>query len=124
VVEQHVSGPEIAVVFPQLHQRGGIERACWDLLSYLGPRYETAFVGTYAPEGTPPGVRLVPVSGPVEPGPLGMLTRWSRTGKVLAELSPQVTLTFGSVVPPGDVLWVPSVHRAWLEAARTVDVDR
>ena len=26
----------------------------------------------------------------------------------------------GSVVPPGDVLWVPSVHRAWLHAARTV----
>jgi UDP-glucose:(heptosyl)LPS alpha-1,3-glucosyltransferase len=109
-------------VFPHLHRQGGIERTCWDVLDYLGPRYETAFVGTFAPEGTPPGVRLVPVGGPVQPGPLGMLTRWSRTGKVLAELSPQVTITFGSVVPPGDVLWVPSVHRAWLEAARTVDV--
>jgi UDP-glucose:(heptosyl)LPS alpha-1,3-glucosyltransferase len=109
-------------VFPQLHRRGGIERTCWDFLDYLGPRYETAFVGTFAPEGTPPGVRLVPVGGPVEPGAVGMLRRWSRTGKVLAELSPQVTVTFGSVVPPGDVLWVPSVHRAWLEAARTVAV--
>ncbi len=120
--EKPVSGPEVAVVFPQLHRRGGIERVCWDLLDYLGPRHETAYVGTFAPEGTPAGVRLVPVGGSIEPGAVGMWRRRSRTGKVVAALDPGVSVTMGSVVPPGDVLWVPSVHRAWLEAARTVQV--
>ncbi len=109
-------------MFPQLHRQGGIERTCWDVLDYLGPRYETAFVGTSAPEGTPPGVRLVPVDGPVQPGPFGMLSRRSRTGKVLAALDPAGHDDLGFGGPPGDVLWVPSVHRAWLEAARTVHV--
>jgi UDP-glucose:(heptosyl)LPS alpha-1,3-glucosyltransferase len=115
-----VSGPEVAVVFPQLHRRGGIERVCWDLLDYLGARHATAWVGTFAPEGTPAGVRMVPVGGSLDPGPLGMLRRRTRTATVLATLAPEVTVTMGSVVPPGDVLWVPSVHRAWLDAARTI----
>jgi glycosyltransferase involved in cell wall biosynthesis len=115
-----VSGPEIAVVFPQLHRTGGIERVCWDLLDHLGPRHETAWVGTFAPEGTPAGVRLVPVGGAIDPGAIGMVRRRTRTAKVVAALAPQVTVTMGSVVAPGDVLMVPSVHRAWLEAARTI----
>ena len=119
-----VGGPEVAVVFPQLHRRGGIERVCWDLLEYLAPRHESAFVGTSAPEGTPVGVRLVQVAGPVEPGPLGMYARRSRMRDALSSLAPKVTVTMGSVVPPGDVLWVPSVHRAWLEAARTIHMGR
>jgi UDP-glucose:(heptosyl)LPS alpha-1,3-glucosyltransferase len=117
-----VSGPEVAVVFPQLHRRGGIERVCWDLLDYLGPRHETAWVGTFAPEGTPRGVSLVPVGGPLDPGPLGMLRRRARTSAAVTRLDPQVTVTMGSVVRPGDILMVPSVHRAWLEAARTIQV--
>ena len=58
-----MSGPEVAVVFPQVHRSGGIERVCWDLLDYLGPRHDTVFVGTSAPEGLPRGVRMVPVDG-------------------------------------------------------------
>jgi UDP-glucose:(heptosyl)LPS alpha-1,3-glucosyltransferase len=119
-----VGGPEVAVVFPQLHRNGGIERVCWDLLEYLAPRHETVFVGTSAPEGTPTGVRLVQVAGALEPGTFGMYARRSRIGNALSSLGPEVTVTMGSVVPPGDVLWVPSVHRAWLEAARTIQMGR
>lgn len=119
-----MSAPEVAVVFPQLHRSGGIERVCWDLLDYLAPRHETAFVGTVAPEGTPPGVRLVPVPGSPDPGVMGMYVRRARTRAVLERLAPEVVVTMGSVVPPGDVLWVPSVHRAWLEAARSVPMGR
>jgi UDP-glucose:(heptosyl)LPS alpha-1,3-glucosyltransferase len=119
-----VTGPEVAVVFPQVHRSGGIERVCWDLLDFLGPRHDTVFVGTSAPEGLPRGVGMVPVDGPPDPGPAGMWLRRSRTRSVLASLRPQLTVTMGSVVPPGDVLWVPSVHRAWLEAARTIQMGR
>src|SRR3984893_2275647 len=117
-----VGSPEVAVVVPQLHREGGIERVCWDLLEYLAPRHETAFVGTSAPEGAPSGVRLVQVAGPLEPGPLGMYRRRSRIAEAVSSLAPTVTVTMGSVVAPGDVLWVPSVHRAWLEAARTIQM--
>ncbi len=119
-----VKRPEVAVVFPQVHRSGGIERVCWDLLDYLGPRHDTVFVGTSAPEGLPRGVRMVPVEGRPDPGPAGMWVRRARTGTVLASLRPQLTVTMGSVVPAGDVLWVPSVHRAWLEAARTIQMGR
>ncbi len=111
-------------MFPQVHRSGGIERVCWDLLDYLGPRHDTAFVGTTAPEGLPPGVRMVAVDGPPDPGPAGMWVRRARTRSVLESLRPQLTVTMGSVVPAGDVLWVPSVHRAWLEAARTIQMGR
>ena len=115
-----VSGPDVAVSFPAVHRSGGIERVCWDLLEYLAPRHTTAFVGSSAPEGLPAGVAMAAVPGPAEPGPLGMRARRARTAEVVASLAPRVTVSMGSVVPPGDVLWVPSVHRAWLHAARTV----
>jgi UDP-glucose:(heptosyl)LPS alpha-1,3-glucosyltransferase len=117
-----MSGPEVAVVFPQLHRRGGIERVSWDLLEYLAPRHETVFVGSEAPEGLPDGVRMVQVGAQAASGSLGLLRQRAATGKVLASLGARTTVTMGSVVPPGDVLMVPSVHRAWLEAARTVQM--
>ncbi len=119
-----MSGPEVAVVFPAVHRSGGIERVCWDLLEYLAPRHETVFVGQSAPDGLPTGVGMVEVPGPVEPTPIGMRRRRDRFGEVVASLHPRVSVTMGSVVPPGDVLWVPSVHRAWLHVARTVRVGR
>ncbi len=109
---------------PQLHRSGGIERVCWDLLEYLAPRHDTVFVGTDAPEGLPEGVRMIRVAAHSAPGPVGMWRRRARTGRVLASLGAQTTVTIGSVVPPGDVLWVQSVHRAWLQAARTVQMGR
>ncbi len=108
------------MVFPQVHRRGGIERVCWDLLEYLAPRHRTAFVGTGAPDGVPDGVTFVPVAGPLEPGTIGMFIRRARIGRSMSSVGAGTTVTMGSVVPPGDVLWVPSVHRAWLEAARTI----
>lgn len=115
-----MNGPEVAVVFPQLHRRGGIERVCWDLLEYLGPKHETVFVGADTPEGVPERVRLARVPHRSSSGPIGIWRQRVETGRVVASLHARTTVTMGSVVPPGDVLWVPSVHRAWLEAARTV----
>ena len=67
---------------------------------------------------------MVPVDGRSDPGSVGMWVQRARTRKVLASLDPQLTVTMGSVVPAGDVLWVPSVHRAWLEAARSIQMGQ
>jgi len=115
-----MSRPDVAVVFPDLHRRGGIERICWDLLGYLATDHDAVFVGSNVPEGTPAGVGFVPVLGRRDPGPAGLAARLRRTATVLEELDPQVTVSMGAVVPAGDVVWVQSVHRAWLEAARTI----
>jgi UDP-glucose:(heptosyl)LPS alpha-1,3-glucosyltransferase len=115
-----VSSPDVAVVFPAVHHRGGIERICWDLLEYLAPNHVTAFVGSSAPEGVPDGVAWARVTGRTDPRAVGMHARRSRTAAVVRSLRPGVTVTLGTVVPPGDVLWVQSVHRAWLHEARTV----
>ena len=68
---------------------------------------------------------LTGVAGAALGGSLPMLLllrRRARTAGVVARLAPTTTVSMGSVVRPGDVLMVPSVHRAWLEAARTIQV--
>jgi glycosyltransferase involved in cell wall biosynthesis len=119
-----VSGPDVAVLFPTVGHRGGIERVCWDLLEFLAPRHATAFVGSSAPEGLPRGVSMATVPGSAEPRVYELRARRDRFAAVVSSLRPGVRVTLGSVVPPGDVLWVPSVHRAWLHAARTVRTGR
>ena len=37
---------------------------------------------------------------------------------------PDVVGMFGVQCPPGDVLWVPSVHCAWLEIFAAVEIYR
>ena len=67
-----MSGPEVAVVFPRFTGAGASSGSAGTCSSYLGPRHDTVFVGTSAPEGLPEGVRMVPVAGHPDPGPAGM----------------------------------------------------
>ena len=58
------------------------------------------------------------------PAPSGCTPVGRVSVRAVRDLAPKVSVTMGAVVPPGDVLWVPSVHRAWLEAARTIQMGR
>lgn len=114
-----VAPPDVAVVFPSAHQRGGVERVAWDLLHFLVRDGRTvAFVGHDLAAGADPRIRVVRVPGsPLLPAPVAFRRAATR---VLSELDPCNTVSLGANCPPGDVLLVGSVHRSWLRAARTV----
>ncbi len=119
-----VEGCDIAVVFPAMDRRGGVERVCWDLLEFLASRHRPAFVGSSAADGVPDGVRWSPVPRSGLPGPARLYVERARAARALGTLRPGVAVSMGAVTPPTEVLWVHSVHRAWLEAARTVRLGR
>lgn len=115
---------DVAVIFPTTHHGGGVERVAWDLMDYLGPRHDTAFIGSSAPNGVPEHVSYLPVRVPERPG---VLRPWRFRRAAAAQVRasrPEVTVTLGILGPIRDVLWIHSVHRAWLQSAREVRLGR
>lgn len=111
--------PEVVVVFPSAHQRGGVERIAWDLLHYLAEQGRSVgFVGQELGPGVDPRIVHVPVVlGRGLPGPFAF--RRAAAAR-LAELAPAHTISLGANCPPGDVYLVQSIHRSFLRSARTV----
>src|SRR4051794_7335119 len=104
--------PELAIVFPHANVTGGVERVALGLVRYESERRDTVFVGE-ALEGIIAQHRRVAVRR--IPGSLRPLAFRRAAQRALDELRPETTLSFGAECPPGDVYWVGSVHRAWLE---------
>ncbi|MDT4936746.1 MAG: UDP-glucose:(heptosyl)LPS alpha,3-glucosyltransferase [Pseudonocardiales bacterium] len=107
-----MSVPEFAVVFPRAGVTGGVERVALDLVRYESGRRETIFVGETVDVDDVPH-RLVRTAR--VPTALRPLAFRRAASAVLRELRPATTLSFGANCPPGDVYWVHSVHRAWLD---------
>ena len=103
----------VAVVFPRASHRAGVERVAWDLSDFLGARHEAAFVGISMEESenNSAGFRAVRTTRCL---PLSVAFRCAAR-QALEGFQPDVTLTLGALCPPGDVLWVGSVHRAYLD---------
>lgn len=112
---------ELGVVFPGAHVRGGVERVALQVLTHFGRRRPTEFVGEDLPD-PPPQVhfrQVLPRPGPAASRPLRFRAVASAA---LAEDRPSTVLSLGANCPPGDVYWVQSVHRAWLESGSQVRV--
>jgi UDP-glucose:(heptosyl)LPS alpha-1,3-glucosyltransferase len=109
---------DLALVFPGCHRRGGVERSVWELARAWSQRHD---VSVYASEvdrdGLPPSVNVVTV----QPRPAPAASRnWLLAGAyrdALAGAAHDHVVSFGVGAGTGvsDVLWVNSVHRAWLE---------
>ncbi len=103
----------VAVVFPRANRRAGVERIAWDLSNFLAAQNETTFVGLAMEEVADNAAQFHPVRrATVAPSPL---TFRRSAAHALGLLRPDVTLTLGAECPPGDVYWVQSVHRAFLD---------
>ena len=110
----------VGLVFPGLHRRGGVERSIREMARRLTDRYSVGFVGDeFDPDGMD-GVHFVPVGGRSLPGALGPLSFRRRAARRLAGLPVDVTVSYGANCPPGDILWVNSVHKAWLRQGRPI----
>ncbi len=90
----------------------GVERVAWDLSDFLGARHDAAFVGIAMDESENNSARFHAIQ-PRKMMPLASAFR--SCPRALELIQPDVTLTLGAVCPPGDVYWVQSVHRAYLD---------
>lgn len=114
--------PDVAIMFPALHRTGGVERICWDTLEYFGRQRPTTFIGSAAPDGLPDGVTFSPTPPGGRAARPALMLQKRRMQQTLEAVRPKVAISMGVVAPDGDINWVHSVHRAWLESARTVPV--
>ncbi len=113
---------KIAVSFPGCHKRGGIERCVLEAVNFLAAAGHDVHLLTsnWDQDALHPAVHLHAVSLPRRGSVLRLLAFARRSRKALAALPPgTVHAAFGVESPPGGILWVPSVHQAWLEASRT-----
>jgi UDP-glucose:(heptosyl)LPS alpha-1,3-glucosyltransferase len=105
--------PALAVVFPRASVTGGVERIALQLMRFEAARRSTCFVGELldADDALP----HAPVPTPRVPRSLRPIAFRRAASAVLRGLAPATTFSLGVNCPPGDVYWVNSVHRAWLE---------
>jgi UDP-glucose:(heptosyl)LPS alpha-1,3-glucosyltransferase len=113
----------LALVFPEASRRGGVERVVWDVADYFGSRTSVEFVGCSAPDGLPQGVSFlrVPASRLV-PTAFRAVEFRAAAARELRRSEASLRVSHGVESPPGDVLWVQSVHRAWLRASSGIVV--
>lgn len=106
----------VAVVFPNANRRAGVERIAWELSDYLGVRHQTAFVGVAMEQSEDNAAQFSAIRSPkLIPAPIAFRRAAER---VIAVLEPDVVLTLGAECPPGNVYWVQSVHRAYLDRSQ------
>ena len=113
---------KIAVSFPGCHRRGGIERCVLEAVNFLAASSHEVHLLTsdWDRDALHPAVRVHAIPLPRRGSVLRLLAFARRSQKALAALpAGTIHAAFGAQSPPGGTLWVPSVHKAWLEASRT-----
>ncbi len=108
-------------MFSGAHRRGGVERVAWELLRHLGERHTTWFVGgeLESPELLPAGIRHIEIERADAQRPAKFR---NLAAEALRTIGVDRVVTLGANCPPGDLLMVGSVHRAWLRAGRPIPV--
>lgn len=109
---------KIALVFSGCHRQGGVERLVWEAATYLAHDHDVTVVAEFVEAEGPPGAEVVRVQarGPswLHPVTFGRAARRAIKGRTF-----DVVVSFGVEFRGADVAWVNSVHRAWLERARS-----
>lgn len=107
----------LALVFTGCFRAGGVERIVWESARHLSRRHDVTVLADYWEDCGAPGVRYEKVSPWRRPWTLKDVTFRLRAAAAVAGRFDRV-LSYGANCPSGDVLWVNSVHRAWLERKR------
>lgn len=113
--------PDLGVVFSAAHTRGGVEGVALQVVTHFGRTHETTFIGEEL-QGSPPGVTFRRLSTSERPRATRPWRFRRAAAAVLAAGRPSTVISFGANCPPGEVYWVQSVHRAWLENSSAVRV--
>ncbi len=112
----------IALCYPGCHRRGGIERVLLECANFLSNRGHEVHVFSAAWDHDALDSDVIRHNVPMLLNfSFGAVVEYAiKSRRMLSRLTPPVDVVgmFGVQCPPGDVLWVPSVHRAWLEISR------
>ena len=109
----------VALVFSGCHRRGGVERSVWEMARHLRRAHEVTVVAQDIDADGLDGVELVTVP-PTRGGALRPLAFAASARKALQGRTFDRVVSFGVGDVGADVLWVNSVHRAWLQASTTM----
>lgn len=111
---------KIALSFPGCHRRGGVERVLVEGLNFLAARgHQThAFASEWDQSALRPEVVChdVPARGWLAAARVNRFRRDS--AREITALAPDVTGSFGVAAAPGSVVWMQSVHAAWIDISR------
>lgn len=93
-------GPKVALVAHGMHDRGGMERACAELIRHLHPHVRFVVVATeLAPDLEPLIERWVRIRPSRGPFPLRFVSFFVLGGLALRRLRPDLVQTVGAIVP-------------------------
>ncbi len=115
---------KIALAFPAVHRRGGVERITLECARYLAEKghhvdvFANEWEGSAASDAEHDGIhyRYVPALRSIRF--LAGVSYFRNASRRLDIRKYDAFGTFGCVCPVGGVQWVQSVHRAWLERSR------
>lgn len=112
---------KVSLSFPGAHRRGGIERVVLECADFLASRgHEThLFASDWDRERLGERVCIHAIPLPRRGSVPRTFLYARRARRALDAQTPpaQVHASFGVLSPPGGVMWVPSVHKAWLEVS-------
>lgn len=112
---------KVALAFPGCHRRGGVERIMLECARYLASRQHdiTIFASDWE-DLNQPNVHYHRVPIRRRPAFLQGPSFFGSCTRELAGCNFDVLNVHGCVGPTGGVHWVQSVHKAWLERAKTL----
>ena len=112
----------IAISFPGCHRRGGVERVMVECLNHLAERDHEVhgFASDWDVKDVSPAVIRHQVS--VRPPISALLSNdfRRRSTPLIQGIHPDVVASFGIAAIPGSVVWMQSVHAAWMDISARI----
>jgi UDP-glucose:(heptosyl)LPS alpha-1,3-glucosyltransferase len=106
---------KIALSFPSCNRRGGVERVVFECARFLAGRgHETHLLAGNWEDGVERFAQCHRIEHRQRPGFLRGLSYHRRCTEFLKRFDCDALSTHGVVCPTGGVLWVQSLHAAWL----------
>jgi len=106
----------VGLVYTGCFRQAGVERIVWESARHLAERHDVTVLADYWEESGAP-VTYRRVHPRMRPRFLLPNSFSTRAGRAMREGGYDRVVSYGANCPGGDVLWVSSVHRAWLERA-------
>lgn len=110
---------EVVVQFGAAGRWGGVERVLWELLAAAGGRRVCFAGGAF---GGLPGVEYEVLPVRDSRSARGLMRNWRVFREAQRRVAGRLVVTGGVTCPPGDVLIVGSVHRAWVSGNSNVRI--
>jgi glycosyltransferase involved in cell wall biosynthesis len=110
---------KIAIAFPGVHRKGGVERVAFECCRFLACRgHEVHVVAQEWETVAAPNIHCHQIQKPRCPRLFNGRRFFELATRALRSVPHDVLNTHGCVCPIGGVQWVQSIHASWLERAK------